>query len=88
MRRADPHRALIRALAARYPGLLVLDGRSEPWASVTYTGARHILTCAAGVDLAGIEEEEFALPNHILADITAARAGDRVVIEALTIEDA
>jgi len=88
VRRADPHRALIRALVARYSGLLVLAGTSEPWASVTYTGARHILTCAAGPDLAGIGEEEFALPGHILADITAERAGDRLVIEALTIEDA
>ena len=88
MRRADPHRALIRALVARYPGLLVLAGSSQPWASVTYTGARHTLTCAAGVDLSGIEEEQFALPGHILADIAAERAGDRVMIEALTIEEA
>ena len=88
MRRADPHRALIRALVARYPGLLVLAGSSEPWASVTYTGARHTLTCAAGPDLSGIEEAEFALPGHILADIAARRSGDRLTIEALTIEDA
>lgn len=88
MRRADPHRALIRALVARYPGLLVLAGQSEPWASVTYTGARHTLTCAADSDLTGIEEEEFALPGHIVVDIAAEGSGDRVVIEALTIEDA
>jgi hypothetical protein len=88
VRRADPHRALIRALVARYPGLLVLAGQSEPWASVTYTGARHTLTCAAGPDLAGIEEEEFVLPGHILAGANTERSGDRVVIEVLTIEDA
>lgn len=87
MKRADPHRALIRALVARYPGLLVLSGRSEPWASVTYTGARHILTCAAGPALAGIEDEEFTLFGHLVADIAVERTGDRVVIEALTIED-
>lgn len=88
MRRPDPHRALIRALTARYPGLLVLTGESEPWASVTYTGARHMLVCAAGPDLTGLGEQEFALPGHIVADIHAERAGDRVTIEALTIEDA
>lgn len=88
MRRADPHRALIRALIARYPGLLVLAGASEPWVSVTYTGARHTLTCVAGPDLSGIGEEEFALPGHIVADIAAEGAGDRMTIEALTIEDA
>lgn len=88
MRRADPHRALIRALVARYPGLLVLAGESEPWASVTYTGARHTFTCTAGPDLAGIEEAEFALPGHIVADIGIERSGDRLVIEALTIEAA
>lgn len=88
MRRADPHRALIRALVARYPGLLVLAGTSEPWASVTYTGARHTLTCGAGPDLAGIEEAEFALPGHIVADIGFERNDDRLMIEALTIEAA
>jgi len=88
MRRADPHRALIRALVARYPGLLVLSGTTEAWASVTYTGARHTLTCSSGPDLAGIEEEQFTLPGHIVADIAVDRAGDRLLIEALTIEDA
>jgi hypothetical protein len=88
MRRADPHQALIRALIGRWPGLLVLAGTSEPWASATYTGVRHTLTCAAGPDLTGIGEEEFALPGHFVADITAERAGVRLTIEALTIEDA
>jgi hypothetical protein len=86
MRRADPHRALIRALLARYPGLIVLSSRSEPWASVTFTGARHMLTCAGGVCLAGIEDAEFTLPSHICASITAEPDGDRLLIEALTIE--
>ena len=88
MRRADPHRALIRALLTRYPGLLVLSGTNEAWASVTYTGARHRLVCASGPDLTDIEEEQFALPGHIVADIAAERIGERVIIEALTLEDA
>lgn len=88
MRRADPHRALIRVLTARYPGLLVLASRSEPWASVTFTGTRHELTCEGGPDLTGIEEAELALPGHIVADVQVTRSGRRISIEALTIEAA
>jgi hypothetical protein len=88
VRRADPHRALLRSLTARYPCLLILASRTEPWASMTFVGARHILTCAAGPDLTGIGDEEFALPGHIVADIGVELEADRVVIEALTIETA
>lgn len=88
MRRADPHRALIRALMARYPGLLVLAGKTEPWASATFVGTRHSLTCAGGIVLDGIEEEELSLPGHVVADICAEQREGRQTIEALTIEDA
>jgi hypothetical protein len=87
MRRADPHRALIRALAARYPGLLILTSATEPWASATFTGARHRLLCAAGVDLTGAEEAELPLPNHIVADLSCETSANGTVIEALTIEE-
>lgn len=83
---ADPHRALLRALGRAYPGLEVLESRSEPWASVTFLGARHLFHCKAGIDLAGIEEAEFALSGHVVADISACSDGDRIRIEALTIE--
>ena len=86
MRRADPHRALIRVLTERFPGLLVLASRSQPWTSVTFTGARHELTCEGAPDLTGIEEAELALPGHIVADIDVTRSGERISIEALTIE--
>ena len=88
MRRGDPHRALIRALLARYPGLLVLASRTEPWASATFVGTRHRLACAGGVALDGIEEEELSLPGHVVADICAEQREDRTTIQALTIEDA
>ena len=87
MRRADPHRALLRALSRRYPGLLVLASQSEPWASATFIGARHLLTCS-GPKPDRIAETEFELPGHFVADITARQDGDRVTIEALTIEAA
>jgi hypothetical protein len=86
VKRADPHRALIRALLRHYPGLLVLSGRSEPWASVTFTGARHVLTCAAGVTLDGLGEAGFSLPGHFVADIASREADGRLIIESLTIE--
>ena len=86
MRRADPHRALIRALVPRYPGLLILTSATEPWASATFTGARHRLLCAAGMDLTGAEEAEFSLPNHIVADLSWEAEANGLVIEALTIE--
>jgi hypothetical protein len=74
---------------------------STPWASVTFSGARHRVTFtlegagaggAADAFLAGMHEAEFDLPEHILADIALAgedRAGDRVrlTLEALTVED-
>jgi hypothetical protein len=85
MRRADPHRALIRALLTRHPELVVEEARTEPWASVTFTGMRHVLRCAP-IDLEGLDEAEFALPDHVLADITAGCQGGSLVIEALTIE--
>lgn len=86
MRRADPHRALLRVLIARYPGLMVLTSRTEPWASATFVGARHMLTCGGTPDLKGIEDAQFDLPGHILADISVERGANGILIEALTIE--
>lgn len=86
MRRPDPHRALLRVLAAGYPGLIVLASRAEPWASATFTGARHEIEVCAGADLAGIKEAEFDLRGHIVADIAWCRTDGRASIEALTIE--
>jgi len=85
MRRADPHRALIRALCNRHPDLSIAEARTEPWASVTFTGMRHTLRCVP-LPLAGLEEAEFTLPGHILTDICAVEQDGILVIEALTIE--
>ena len=75
---------------------------SRPWASITFAGERHKLTLSlpgpgaqAAVDafLDGLEDREFALRGHILADIEVtgmAREPDgqiRLTLEALTIED-
>ena len=88
MIRADPHRALCRAIAARYPGLTLVEGRSEDWASATFSGARHVLVLTGDDAPAGIGEVDFALPGHFVADIEARHEAGRIVIEALTIEEA
>lgn len=92
--RADPHRALARALAA------LLEGEVEclsqaPWASVTITGSIHrfLVTAARASGRAeGIDEIEFAIPGHLVASIAVAErhrraAGEALVIEALTLEE-
>lgn len=88
MKPVDPQRALLQALGVRYPTLVVTTIATQPWASVTFTGARHVLSCMGEADLTGIEEEEFTLRNHIVADIVYCRDGDRTILEALTIEAA
>lgn len=90
-RRADPLAALCRCLARRAPGLAVVESRSRPWASVTFTGARHriVLTVPDGQRTAlldGLDCDDLPLPGHIVADITAADDGAAIVIEALTVE--
>jgi hypothetical protein len=73
---------------------------SRRWASVTFSGERHRLrlhlggagaAAAADAFLDGLDEREFALRGHILADI--ALVGDereddgvRLTLEALTVE--
>lgn len=75
---------------------------SRPWASITFSGERHRLSLClpgpgaqAAVDafLDGLEDRDFALRGHILADIEATgiqRDADgqiRLTLEALTVED-
>jgi hypothetical protein len=95
---ADPHARLIRALIARSGGHAVLDhGTSESWASVTFTGARHLLRftmppIASEGFVRGLEEHEFTIPGHIVADIAVTArcetdAATVLEIAALTIEE-
>lgn len=100
VRLADPHAGLLRHLEARMAreGLAaeLQESHSERWASATFTGARHRFQFSAvDGEIAGIErmgcdlgETDFALPDHIVADIALVRrAGDlRFDVEALTVE--
>lgn len=96
--------ALMRALLARAgvgpDRILLTEIRSTDWQSLTFAGERHEISLnvlgqdsaavtAALVD--GIEEAEFGIPGHIVADIRAIRdaalpdGSIAVRIEALTI---
>lgn len=88
---------LARAIEASREGVVVLARESRPWASVTFSGARHRMTLDAratpGLDrwLAALPEAEFALRGHLVADLTVASVEHRdgrarVAIEALTVE--
>ena len=96
--------AVLRAIRTALDGcagLVVEDICSRSWASVTFSGARHELTLrleGEGAEsiaesfLAGLDDAEFALGGHIMADIALAwqerRPGCvRLGLEALTVED-
>jgi hypothetical protein len=103
----DSATALLRGLCesfASFEGALRVDAlSSRGWASVTFSGARHRVTfslegagaaAAADAFLGRLEEAEFDLGGHILADIalvaeerSAAGAKVSVTLEALTVED-
>lgn len=96
----DAYHLLGRALngrLARLGQVAAEGGRTEPWASATFTGARHRFAIdilgprAAAADIAGLlAESDYALPGHLVADLAVtARAnrtdGARIEIEALTL---
>ena len=94
--RTDPHPRLVRALTSRGGGVAPVAASSRPWASITFTGARHDLTFdlppdAAERMAAGLDEGALAIPGHLVADIavvarTPCPQGVRLRIEAWTLE--
>jgi hypothetical protein len=78
----------------------VTESTSRPWASITFTGARHVIHMSitgpqALAKAAALKQSlscaEFDLPGHLVADIIAADPqsdGDdaTLTIEALTVE--
>lgn len=101
----DASTELLRAIRKRTNNSLMVveELSSRPWASATFSGARHKLTILLeGIDAeetaarfaAGIEAAEFSLRGHIVADIIVTGADNldgsamRLRVEALTVEDA
>ncbi|MHA6768276.1 hypothetical protein [Sphingobium ummariense] len=102
LRGADPLPRLLVQLAARAGSeATVLRATSRPWASALFQGRRHAVTLRfGGRDAAsacrrfaeGIEEVEWKLTGHFVADITVDSVhpdedGKRLELSALTIED-
>ncbi|WP_336958671.1 hypothetical protein [Sphingobium aquiterrae] len=77
--RRNPHSRLLHALLAMAGAdASIAQARSEPWASITFQGARHLLSlrlCGTdahrrAADMAeALPEAEFRIPGHIVADI-------------------
>jgi len=96
-------RALIRRGNCPRDRVLLMEHRSVEWRSLTFVGERHELLLRvagpAATEIAaaiadGIEDAEFTINGHLVADIACKSdgkaAGDGSVmlrIEALTIED-
>lgn len=88
-----------RAIAVAFVGLggiLELGAlRSRPWASITFSGERHVLDlrlrgpgarAAMDIFLTGLTEREFALRGHVLVDIAACERVDEADMVHLTLE--
>jgi hypothetical protein len=77
--RRSPHHRLSHVLDQRLGrALRLVDGRETPWASATFTGARHRfhfvfddapMGPAERAATAALAEDEWALNGHIVADV-------------------
>lgn len=100
--RADPLPRLLHQLMARAGGeARFAHVASRPWASALFQGRRHLvemlLTGAAAEAradgfAAGLEDAQWSLAGHFVADITidareATDQGVKLMLSALTIED-
>lgn len=91
-------RALLASAEAAGCPVAITEADLTRWASVTFTGARHMLTLKGAASsalsrwIAALPEAEFALRGHLLADLNveAVRregADVTVMLEVLTVEE-
>ncbi|WP_255326372.1 hypothetical protein [Sphingobium sp. EM0848] len=94
-------RLLVQLLERAGAPVTVERATSRPWASALFQGRRHVVALLlAGPDAAarrtafleGIEEAEWSLTGHFVADISiddnhALPGGEWIELSALTIED-
>lgn len=98
----DPLPRLLTQLVARAGEPVMIErAASRPWASALFQGRRHVVTLRlTGADaverrarfVSGIEEAEWTLTGHFVADITvddqrSAVDEEWIELSALTIED-
>lgn len=99
---ADPLPRLLAQIIARAGEPASIErATSRPWASALFQGRRHVIALRiAGPDAKerrarfamGLEDAEWTLPRHFVADITiddatSAPDQERIELSALTIED-
>ena len=96
-------RSLLRRTGVDRDRILLTEFRSTDWQSLTFIGEQHrIRLRIPGADSAeiaaklvnGLEDAEFSIPGHVVADISLAGEPERqpdgslaMVIEALTVEE-
>jgi len=98
----DPLPRLLAQLTDRAGGLVTVErATSRPWASALFQGRRHVVMLhLTGPDASGrrtrfatgLEEAEWTLPGHFVADITiddqrSCPKGEWIELSALTIEE-
>ncbi|MDF0542049.1 hypothetical protein PX699_06825 [Sphingobium sp. H39-3-25] len=77
--RRNPHSRLLRILLiAAGPDAAIARASTEPWASITFQGARHLISLrffgpeshrAANAMADRLPKQDFAIPGHIVADV-------------------
>ena len=102
LRGKDPLPRLLAQLVERAGEPTAVEhATSRPWASALFQGRHHVITlCLTGPDASerraifaeGLEEAEWTLANHFVADICidesrSSAAAERIELSALTIED-
>ncbi len=91
-------RALIAAAAAEGCSLRIVEARWVPWASVTFSGARHHLVLVLDASVVAqawfvaLPDLELPISGHLVADLQVATVETvdgvlRAAIEALTVEE-
>lgn len=94
---ADPLSCVVRLLDRCFcNGIRLIEAHSTPWASATFIGARHSMILTLNLTEADqlshmIEEMDFNLPGHLVADIRVTSVSRneedaRLTIEMLTVE--
>ena len=88
-------RALLDRAGDQRNRILLSDIHSVDWQSLTLAGERHLVTLRIpGPDaermvaafILGIEDAEFAIPGHIVADIAVAGIPSRALDLSVTLE--
>jgi hypothetical protein len=76
------------------PHAEMLQHTERPWASITFTGSRHVITLVfeglAGLEagdlfIAALPEHEFAVPGQLVADATVI-AAEHVLLPEVRLE--